>query len=482
MRPCRASHIALLAPTGTNLWIYERALEERGISLASQAGKSFYRRQEVQDLIAVARTIADRHDTLALGALLRGPLVGLTEEDIADAIIALPMLPDGTPQRLHLWTDRQAISNYVLGRAVEVLQTLARKARQTTPYQLMAEAVEELNVRPVLRARYLRGAERALANVELFLEMARAYDARGLKAFAEAMRVNWNDAQKEMEGRPDAEADAVAIITMHSAKGLEWPIVIPINSPTELDDKHTYLHCRFDNTVHFKLLGMAGPDYEQVKNDERHQVKRERIRLWYVALTRASDLLLLPRQSQRSGKDWFSLLGTTPDDLPVFDSSGYSGVSPSATPENENLQDKAAWTAEAQTIAATRRTIAWRSPSRHEAAAPETAPEEDVFTDTAVIGAAPRIDAENDQAMEEVQGGRVRGLVLHKLIEEVLTGETVEVMEILEARARTLLDQLGATEAASAEEGPYALSSPPQRYARWQYRRSPLSSPPYSRK
>ncbi len=71
MRPCRASHIALLAPTGTNLWIYERALEERGISLASQAGKSFYRRQEVQDLIAVARTIADRHDTLALGALLR---------------------------------------------------------------------------------------------------------------------------------------------------------------------------------------------------------------------------------------------------------------------------------------------------------------------------------------------------------------------------------------------------------------------------
>ncbi len=317
----------------------------------------------------------------------------------------------------------------------------------------------------------------ALANVELFLEMARAYDARGLKAFAEAMRVNWNDAQKEMEGRPDAEADAVAIITMHSAKGLEWPIVIPINSPTELDDKHTYLHCRFDNTVHFKLLGMAGPDYEQVKNDERHQVKRERIRLWYVALTRASDLLLLPRQSQRSGKDWFSLLGTTPDDLPVFDSSGYSGVSPSATPENENLQDKAAWTAEAQTIAATRRTIAWRSPSRHEAAAPETAPEEDVFTDTAVISVPLGLTRKMTRRWKRSKAVEC-GLVLHKLIEEVLTGETVEVMEILEARARTLLDQLGATEAASAEEGPSPLSSPPQRYARWQYRRSPLSSLP----
>jgi len=77
MRPCRAGDIALLAPTGTNLWIYERALEQREISIASQAGKSFYTRQEVQDMIAVARAIADRRDTLALGALLRGPLVML---------------------------------------------------------------------------------------------------------------------------------------------------------------------------------------------------------------------------------------------------------------------------------------------------------------------------------------------------------------------------------------------------------------------
>lgn len=77
-RPATAGDIALLAPTGTSLWIYERALETRGIPIATQAGKGFFRRQEVQDLIAVARAIADRRDTLALGALLRGPLVGLT--------------------------------------------------------------------------------------------------------------------------------------------------------------------------------------------------------------------------------------------------------------------------------------------------------------------------------------------------------------------------------------------------------------------
>ena len=63
-------------------------------------GKGFFRRQEVQDLIAVTRAIADSRDTLALGALIRGPLVGLTEERIADEIEGAtgPSARRGPPQ------------------------------------------------------------------------------------------------------------------------------------------------------------------------------------------------------------------------------------------------------------------------------------------------------------------------------------------------------------------------------------------------
>ena len=85
-----AGDIALLAPTGNDLWRYEEALERRGIPVATQAGKGLFRRQEIQDLIALTRVLADRRDTLALGALLRGPLVGLTEEELLDIIWALP--------------------------------------------------------------------------------------------------------------------------------------------------------------------------------------------------------------------------------------------------------------------------------------------------------------------------------------------------------------------------------------------------------
>ena len=371
MRPCRAGDIALLAPTGTNLWIYERALEQGDISIASQAGKSFYTRQEVQDMIAVARAIADRRDTLALGALLRGPLVGLTEEEIADAIIGLAPVGENHTPRLHLWTDCQVITNPVLKRALEVLQNLARKAPQTTPYHVMAEAIEELNVRPILRARYRQSAERALANVEMVLEMARAYETRGLVAFADALRANWDDTQKHTEGRPDADAEAVSISTMHSAKGLEWPIVIPINSPTELDETMDFLHRRSDNTVHFKLMGAAGPDYDVVKADEKGQLQRERIRLWYVALTRACDLLLLPRQSERVPNDWFSLLNADLAQLPTFDAAALAWPATAAAEDMANGQDQATWETEAAVIAATHRSIVWQSPSRHDGPAGE---------------------------------------------------------------------------------------------------------------
>ena len=458
MRPCRAGDIALLAPTGTNLWIYEREIERRAIPIASQAGKSFFRRQEVQDLIAVARAIADRRDTLGFGALLRGPLVGLTEEEIADAIVALPVTPGGAPPRLHLWTDRDAVSHPVLNRTLEVLQNLARRARRTTPYQLMAEAVEELNVRPILRARYRLSAERALANVELFLEMARSYDARGLTAFVEALRANWEESEKQIEGRPDADAEAISIITMHSAKGLEWPIVIPINSPTMLDDDMKFLHRRSDDTVHFKLLGETGPDYDLVKTAERDQLRRERVRLWYVALTRACDLLLLPRQSERAGSDWLSLLDLRLNELPLFDHLTLPIGLPPRTEEPENPQDAAIWATEASVIAATRRTIIWRSPSRHEIVPDEQLVpfQEEIYTDEAALREA--LPAEPGPALPRgtIQGGRERGLVLHKLLEEVLTGETPEDPAALDARARILLGELGTAEADNPENGPNA--------------------------
>jgi exodeoxyribonuclease-5 len=428
LRPCRAGDIALLAPTGTHLWVYERELDRCGVPIATQAGKGFFRRQEVQDLIAVARAIADPRDTLAFGALVRGPLAGLSEEEIADAMVALGTTEDGGFVRLTLRTDPAAVVHPVLARTLEILQALARKASRTTPYQLMAEAIEALSVRSIVRARYQNAVERGLANVELFLEMSRAYDVRGFEAFARAMRQKWEDAESQVEGKPDAERDAVALITMHSSKGLEWPIVIPINSMSEIRDRTRFFHRRTDDTVHFRLLDCAGADFDAIKDEEKEQQRRERVRLWYVALTRACELLILPRQSERSENDWMSLIGLELSELPVVaDDGGLDGALPERA-EAENTQDAATWAEESARITAMRKNIVWKHPSAHE---------EDAVGDVPAARAGGK----------RVRGSRERGIVLHKLMEEVLTGETPEAVPALEARARELLAELGLPEA-----------------------------------
>ncbi len=436
-RPAKASDIALLAPTGTSLWIYERALEEYDVPIATQAGKGFFRRQEVQDLIAVARTLADARDTLAFGALIRGPLVGLTDEQIADEIHALPVCPDRSV-RLDVKTDPSLVRNPVLRQTLQALQALRRKRRTTTPCQIMAEAVEALRVRPILMGRQRGGAQRALGNVDLLLEMARPYAARGIEDFARALWQSWEEAEDQVEGRHDETEDAVSIITMHSAKGLEWPVVIPINSATGLRHQDSFLYRRRDDTVHFKVLGHADTEYEETMLEEILELNRERVRLWYVSLTRARDLLLLPRQNERANGDWMSLIDVDVDGLPAFAAERFARTEPYPDEPAANRQDPDTWQEEGDAIASNLRTITWRRPSRHEDA--ETVDEKEP---TGVFAG----EAEAVEAIDERAGGGPdntalkRGLILHKLMEEVLTGETVDDNALVQARAAELIHQ-----------------------------------------
>ena len=437
-RAANAGDIALLAPSGTSLWIYERALEDRKIPIATQAGKGFFSRQEVQDLIAVARTIADPSDTLAFGALIRGPLVGLTEEEIADEIHQLQEETDES-YPLKLWTDPSKIRHPLMQDCLSALQKIAGRARRTTPYLLMAEAVELFHIRPKLKARHPQGAERSLANVELVLEMARSYSVRGMGDFARALTESWQNADRQVEGRPDEDAHSVKIITMHSSKGLEWPIVIPINSTTTPNSDQDLIYRGSDDTVHFKVCGYPNLDYEEAVQQESKEIGRERIRLWYVALTRARDLLLLPRQSERISGDWFSLIDIDLTQLPLLDLSRFTGSTNAIISGPPNAQDPATWEIEQAKIASNQLQIEWHQPSRHEGAMDSEEDVPEIFTGSeAMDGNVPRSSEKN-----RTQGGRERGTILHKLMEEILTGETEDNSTAIQVRCAELLDQLG---------------------------------------
>jgi ATP-dependent exoDNAse (exonuclease V) beta subunit len=450
VRPCQFGDIALLAPVGTDLWRFEEALEERGIAVSSQAGKGFFRRQETQDLIALTRSLADARDTLSLGALLRGPLVGLSEAELLDIAEALPVDPDrpGRPPQLNLWTELDSATHQVACSVLECLQSLAKRARAMTPYMLLSDAVSMLDVRPQLQQRFRAGADRALANVDLFLEMSRAYDVRGLRAFARDMRANWEEAVRQVEGRPDAEKQSVALITIHAAKGLEWPIVIPINMTGMPKSETGLAHDRRSNGFSIPVLGVAPAGHEAVATWNEQELARERVRLWYVAATRARDLLVLPLHSAKlPDGSWAQVVDLDLSSLPAIDPDALGDVQIGSMAALENMQTRTIFAEEAGRIAKVERGIHWQRPSRGELEASPPSESEPVFV----------VPEAADEAVEvripDVAGGATRGTVLHKLVEEVLTGETTDAVSSLTKRATELLSQLGISPTADAKLG-----------------------------
>lgn len=455
-RPCQPGDIALLAPTGAELWRYEEALERRGIPVATQAGKGLFRRQEVQDLIALTRVLADRRDTLALGAVLRGPLVGLTEENLLDIIWGLPRSeeqPDRIP-RLDLSIDPAFIMHPLARDVIERLQSLSRRGNSTTPHELLSQAVDVLRVRPLLLERHRGQAERALANVDLYLSLSTGYAVRGLRAFSEAMTAAWSDEARAVEGRPDAQEEAVALFTMHAAKGLEWPIVIPINTMTGVMAPDNAIIERHTETFYCPVLGVTPEGYETARQAEKDELDRERIRLWYVAATRARELLVLPRLDVTPSKSaWIGLVDLSLADLPGLDVSHLPAGLASAGASADNTQTRASFVEEAEAINAAQARLTWLAPSRDENAAGTVLREEETSLWTGSSD-------DPGPALETaalVQGGRERGLILHKLMEEVLTGEVQEAEAALTKRAGELIRALGKAPAADAATGLSAL-------------------------
>ena len=473
-RPCRAGDIALLAPTGSELWRYEEALEQRSIPVATQAGKGLYRRQEIQDLIAVTRVLADPRDRLALGALLRGPLVGLTEEELLDIVWALPRdddAPDKLP-RLDLGVAPDAIAHDHARDIIEKLQSLRRQVNATTPHALLSQAIDVLRVRPILLQRHGGRAERALANVDLYLGFSRAYAVRGLRAFAEALMAAWSDEARAVEGRPDAQEEAVALYTMHAAKGLEWPIVAPINTMTLAKAPDSALTDRASARFYCPVFGVAPTGHEMAHNEEKAELGRERVRLWYVASTRARELLVLPRLDVATRKSaWLSFVDLALPSLPALDLEHHRPEAGAGDAAAENEQTREAFAAEAAAIAARHRRIVWRTPSRDEdTAQPVLREEEPTILATDGDGAPA-----DDTAAATIQGGRERGTILHKLIEEVLTGETAETQAALTTRAETLIRALSLSVVEDPAEGLSPGSLPAASSAPCRCPRSPSS-------
>ena len=232
----------------------------------------------------------------------------------------------------------------------------------------------------------------------------------------------------------------MALYTMHAAKGLEWPIVVPINTMTQLRATETAVTDRASGRFYCRVFGVEPTGHAAARDDEGHELDRERVRLWYVAATRARELLVLPRLDvDPRGKAWMSLVDLALDSLPALDLEHHAPEVGAGDAAVETAQTRDVFAAEATAIAERQHSIVWRAPSWDE---DTTLPmlREEAPTILATDGDGAPADGAAGAA---IQGGRERGTILHKLIEEVLTGETAETLPDPTTRAKTLIRALG---------------------------------------
>lgn len=429
--PLQPGDIALLAPTGTELWRYESALEQRGLGVASQAGKGLMRRQETQDVLALLRSLADRSDTLAFGALMRGPLVGLTEARLLAITGDLPWENEETPSRFTIDTDPALVVDAEARSVLVALQALRRKAGTATPAALLTEAVERLDLRVALALRTGDRGGRAIVNLDALIAMARPYRVRGLAAFVADLTTQWRDRRPAIEGRIDESEDAVSLVTIHSAKGLEWPVVIPINTATLLRGHEQFVHRQSDDTLHWVLGELIPPHLADAQADEALSAARERERLWYVAVTRARDLLILPDLTGAGQRSWSRVVDLGMSRLPELEASALPRRLRTRRATTVNVQTREVFAAEAEAVEAAAPPIFWRRPSEHDA---DRVPAQEITQ--------PDFGEDLLDASRPVGAGRVRGILLHKLLEELLTGELDHDVPSAELRATELAAQL----------------------------------------
>ena len=306
--PLEARHICVLFRRMVNNGVdlsrdYTRALEARGIAHLLVGSKSFYHREEVETVRAALAAIEWPDDELSVFATLRGSLFAI---------------PDGLLLRFR----------FEIGRLHPFRQMPEKLAEEFRPVQealaILADLHRGRNHRPVAGAvnalleatrahagfTLRRAGMQALANVYRIGDLARAFELTGglsFRGFVEELAAQAEKAESMEAPVLEEATDGVRLMTVHSAKGLEFPVVIlaDITANLAAREAERFVEGPLCAT---RLLGAA--PWELIENDPREHGRElsEGVRVAYVAATRARDLLVVPAIGDEEREGWLGCL------------------------------------------------------------------------------------------------------------------------------------------------------------------------------
>ena len=318
-RPLNYGDIAILCRASSSFAAYEDALELAGIPYLTISGRGFYDRPEVRDLLNVLQALADPADDLALAGLLRSPVCGLSD-------MALYRLRQAQRSRriASLWgTLLQDDLIYLEGEAAMAMESrdlIARLHALVGRVPVAAVLKAFLDATSYQAALLRAGQARASGNVAKLLADAHASEIVGVSAFAAYMAELRDVASREGEARALATG-AVQIMSVHQAKGLEFPVVV-IGDAAHGDPRGggVLIDAVFGVVPPLEAEIATGTGDTQVRKvtsaayrwalaRERDQQAAESARLLYVAATRAREMLLISGTAGASSRGVLSMRG-----------------------------------------------------------------------------------------------------------------------------------------------------------------------------
>ena len=294
----RPGEIAVLLRSARDASTYAAALEREGLTALSQLGRGFYRSQQVRDLCAYLALLRNRFDDHALLVVLASPLVGVSNDGLsalrtaAQRALYWPIelgQLEGLPERERALVERfKKLYDRLVRASGELgLAALLERIIGDHDYELACLGAPD--------------GERRSGNVRKLVRAARAYErdhGPDLAGFVDQMRLCDARDVSEADAPPGGGEDAVALMTIHAAKGLEFPVVcVPdLSRPTPAETGAVAVGA--DGAFGLRLrdsrgASSEGPVYARLAAAARAADEAESDRVAYVAFTRARDRLLL---------------------------------------------------------------------------------------------------------------------------------------------------------------------------------------------
>ena len=284
--------VALLFRASSGYVFYEDAFEEAGIPFVTVAGRGFYDRPEIRDVLNLLRALADPADDLALAGLLRSPAFGLSDS----ALYQLRLQgQDPVPYWTALQGDVSFLSEQDQARAkrvAEIVRRLLPQVDREPVADLLKSLVDAVDYRAILAADDERGSNgRLWRNLDKLISDAQTGGHVNVRDFLEYLSTLNDAGAREGEAPADAQG-AVRLMTIHKSKGLEFPVVVLADAARTPRSQSDPIYLLPELGLSIKL-DPAPMLYRLSRQLDGEQSEAESGRLLYVALTRAKDKLII---------------------------------------------------------------------------------------------------------------------------------------------------------------------------------------------